>query len=69
MSTFNIEGYCNSTLESFHNEAIRALKFDDDTPEKDKLYGVRVFDSWKTWISQIEAELTKRNLSFTKISW
>lgn len=63
-------GFSNDGLLKMHLAVLNALKADDETPlGQEKLYGVRIYQDWRLWSDSLETELTKRNVSFNKVSW
>jgi len=65
----NIPGFNTTTLLEFHAKVIECLKKDDENPNPHKDYGVRSFNDWHTFADGIEAELTKRGITFDSIPW
>jgi len=58
-----------NSLKDFHAAIDKCLKEDDSTPQgKMKPYGVREFTDWAEHLQKIEAELTKRNETFSSIN-
>lgn len=57
-------------LKKLHEAVHRAMEIDDKTPpSQDKPFGVRQFSDWKQWSDELEAELQRRNIQFTKVKW
>jgi hypothetical protein len=65
----NIPGLTTQTLQKFHALIADCLAKDDAQTTGDKEYGVRTFSDWKQLRDDIEAELRKRGISFTPITW
>ncbi|KAA0573483.1 hypothetical protein [Azospirillum sp. Sh1] len=64
----NVPGYTTQSLLMMHGAIANALAVDDNTPAgQDKPFMVRTFPDWKLQADEIEAELTKRGVSYTKI--
>jgi hypothetical protein len=56
-------------LLKLHAATREAVEVDDNLPPDEFVYGVRVFPDWRPWADQIEAELDKRGVKYTKIVW
>lgn len=66
----NIPGFSDNGLKMMQDGIRNALKEDDATPAgAAKPYGVREFSDWRVHSDQIEAELDKRAVSYTKVAW
>ncbi len=58
-----------NSLKDFHDAIDKCLKDDDSTPQGQmKPYGVREFTDWAEHLQKIEAELAKRNETFTSLN-
>lgn len=70
MSSSYVSDFSNDGLLRMHLAVINALKADDETPQgQEKLYGVRTYQDWRQWSDSLEAELSKRKVSFNKVPW
>lgn len=66
----NIELLSTPTLSTLHANIGVALYQDDNAPAwRDWEYGVRASRDWAIHRDQLEAELTRREISFTPIIW
>lgn len=66
----NIPGFSTNGLLLMHRGVVDALAADDALPiGQDKIYGVREYADWREHGDAIEAELSARGVSFSKIGW
>lgn len=66
----HIPGFSTSGLKMMQEAIRKALEHDDGTPVgHDKTYGVREFADWRELGDGIEAELDRRQESYSKIPW
>lgn len=62
--------YTDDGLLAIYDAIGEALRVDDSTaPGAPKRYGVRRFPDWLTHRDALEAEIKKRNLSYTPVRW
>lgn len=66
----NIPGFSTSGLRMMQDAIRKALEFDDQIPDGHaKTYGVREFADWRELGDAIEAELDRRQESYSRIPW
>lgn len=49
--------------------AVALLHDDAQPPTQAKTYGVRQHGDWRVWADALEAELNRRDLTFSPIPW
>lgn len=66
----NIMGFSTNGLLMMHSSIKQALSVDDNMPEgTDKPYGVRSYPDWHEISTEIEAELTNRQVKYERVAW
>ena len=68
--TDNLKKFSTDGLKKMQKAVYDALQHEDALPPgQPKPYGVRDFPDWRTWSDALEAELTVRNVPFSKVPW
>ena len=66
----DVDKLSTNALLMLYNPIRAALEQDDATPKgQPKLYGVREHPDWRLWAKELEAELDKRGVMYTKVTW
>lgn len=65
----NVPGLSDDSLKNLHDLISEVIKTDDALPKDKKRFGVREYPDWKKQSDEFEAELHRRGLPFTPISW
>lgn len=65
----NVPELTDASLLDLHPLIRECLAADDGSPKDKKRYGVREYPDWRRQADAFESELTKREISFTKIDW
>ncbi len=65
----DIPSLTNEAVFVLHAAVVEALRADDAAPTGHKPYEVRSGTGWRRHVAALEAELDKRQLSYTKVAW
>lgn len=65
----NVPGFRAAALLEFHSKTVKCVRKDDERDSVEIDYGVRQFADWMQLSGAIEADLSTRNVPFTKVPW
>ena len=66
----NIPALTTDAIQALHSLISQCLECDDALPAgAEKHYGVRQYPDWREESNQLETELDRRKIPYTKIAW